>query len=306
MNEYSLLNDSDNDIKDIFLLGLPLMLRLEVIDDAERRLVFLPNAIVKQIVEPLVADKSNPLNVRIAKIMEPGPPYFLWIKLPEDAKFAPGDSKIIRLKYQEKEEPKTPSITVTPYSVERHKVLFNRTGQEDYDVFILINGPAGYRIEYEAKAKSNGKQLGEKDGFYQNRTDEFAQIRIPNNNQEVACEIFYDIFPPKSERNFFKGTILAMYIISGFLVFLVLITRSDETYNSINLAFHSSTMQSWNLPELRSLFGGVLNRLFEIVGGIVGLSVAIAGLIRDPLFGRARWFYLGTAALAAAAFILQT
>ena len=75
------MNESHQIVHDVFLVDLPLMLGLEVFDEGERRLAFLPNQHVRSIVQLSLKEETHPIHARIQEIMRYGLPYFLWIKL---------------------------------------------------------------------------------------------------------------------------------------------------------------------------------------------------------------------------------
>lgn len=297
-------NDSQEIIEDIFLFDLSLMMRLEVFDDGGNRLPFMPNNLAKQILQPL-AEGTGELNERIKHAIDHhGPPYLLWIKLSGKTSIAPNEFKLIQLKYRDTLEPKTANIFSTLASSSRHTITVNKPISENYDVFINITAPSGCTLTYSiTEASADDDPLTENQGFYRTKLEDFLQIRIPGISKNVRCSVVYDIQPPKLEYRFVKLTLLGLAIVSSLLIVMVIDNGVFSSSNT-NIINPNSYLQT-NFSGLSSIYSKVFKNMFEISSLIAGGSVAIAGLVRNPLFARARIFYLGTFFTAILAFILH-
>lgn len=305
INEYTLVNQTNTDISDIFLLDLPLMPELQAYDENNKQLTFLSNKQVREQLDPLFSQSpSDPFLKSIEYVKEHGPPYFLWITLSEDDKMKPGDNKIIKLKYRQNKSDLTPNIRVSGFSVRRYGVLVSKR-KDDYDLFIHISSPEGYMIEYGAIAwNSNTKKLlTEEEGFYKTDLGDFKQIRLPAGS-DIVCQIGYDVLPPKNDRLFFKLTLFSLSYISALLILSAWLNKQD-IFHSISSSGQIHTPAEYFLFHVNVIMQRILNKLFEISSAIVGVSIAIPGLVRDPLFNRARWGFLAPAMMSIFAFLFH-
>jgi len=103
IDEFTLKNETDEFIQDVFLIDLPLMLGLEVLDENNKRLSFLPNSEVRRILEETINDNEQ-VDALITQFLRHHGSYFLWIRLTTHDRIFPGDYKIIRLKYLSREK----------------------------------------------------------------------------------------------------------------------------------------------------------------------------------------------------------
>ena len=303
IDEFTLKNETDEFIQDVFLIDLPLMLGLEVLDENNKRLSFLPNSEVRRILEETINDNEQ-VDALITQFLRHHGSYFLWIRLTTHDRIFPGDYKIIRLKYLSREKPQVPKIVSTLYDLARYTFNISKTRNQNYDIFINIQAPAGCNLKHRASANEGNHRLTEIDGFYQTRLDSFVQIRIPNRDSEITCEIGYDIQPPRLEKRFVSLTLILLYVASILLVTLTL-SEKFESINEFLTNSFNSILGEQLVTGLKIMANGILKRVFEIAGGIIATSVAIAGLVRNPLFARARWFYIGTTALGIISFIIK-
>jgi len=303
INEFTLENDTEEYVQDIFLIDLPLMLGLEVFGENSKRLPFLPNRDVRRKLEQTIKNKQQ-FDDFIKTYLQHKGGYFLWIRLTLEDKIAPGDYKIIRLKYFSRERPQIPNVLVTLYSIARYTFNITKTKAQDYDIFVNIQAPTGSSLRQRASAMEGNHSLTENEGFYQSRLDDFLQIRIPNRNSEIIFNVGYDIQPPRLEKRFVSLTLVLLYVTS---ILLIILTLSEKIHfvNEAITNFVNSFAGESTTTVLKAAGKGILKRAFEITGGIIATSVAIAGLVKNPLFSRARWFYLGTTALAIIAFIIK-
>lgn len=300
-NEFTVKNETGANVKDIFLMDLPLMLGLEVFDEDGNRLPFLPNAEVKKILKESIKDKKLLAEFNLNYLGHKGS-YFLWIKLPEKDKIEPDDFKIIRLKYYGKERPQIVSLLVSFFSLARYTTNIPKTTAQDYDIFVNILAPSGSTLDHRATAMEGNHTVTQIEGFYQSTLDGFVQIRIPNRNSDIVCNIAYDILPPKLDKRFVGLTLILLYAAASLLIFLTILEKFD--FIGIPIAeVIKSVSDETILNSFKAMAKGILKNVFVISGGIIATSVAIAGLVRNPLFARVRWFYLGTTAIAIIAYL---
>lgn len=304
INEFMIENDGNNPMKDIILFDLPLMLKLEIFDETDSRLSFLPNSLVKEKLEPLslgTDERSKRLHTSLNKKNL----YPLWIRLQKNSTIPINGHKIIRLKYRETQEPKTAKFYSTLASVSRYNIDVHKSIREEYDVFIMISAPSGYILTYDiTNATINNAKMTDDDGFYKTKREDFLQIRIPPSSKKMECEIIYDVQPPKLEKRFVKLTLIGLAVVSAFLVVIAIdngIFYSSSNEEIVNL---NSFLQS-NYSTLKPIYEKILKNMFEISSLVSGASVAIAGFVRNPLLARVRVLYLGTFLTAIIAFILH-
>jgi hypothetical protein len=279
IREYHIRNDSTEKIFEVILRDLPLMINLEVFDDDNRRLSFLPNREVKDIMERLIEqDKEGRVDSIKKYVLESGEPYLLWIILPHDRGISPDETRVIRLKYLERVD-RVMEVKYSKfklYNSRRIKITVNKSRSDIFDTFVNIIIPSNYGLEYDIKITNNNKELGNEEGFYKTKVNNILQVRIPVLDKDITVYITYDIVPSVENKKFFIATFIALYPIS-----IIVFVSAIAPFNEI-----------------------IRENIVEITFGLIGVSLAIIGLVKDPLLNSVKAHYLGLIIFVIISFIL--
>lgn len=304
-SEYTIINDTDSKLDSILLLELPLMIGLEVTDESGKSLPFLPNREIRNIISQL-PNQNDPDIQYIKRALEPGEPYLLWLTLPPGDEIESGQLKVIKLKYYDRKDPsRPPRITANPFTIKRYKIQLNKEPTQNYDIFVNITAPSGFEIRHKSSAVEGESPLTQNRGFYKTVFNNLLQLRIPTSSQKITAEITYDILPPPLETRFVGITVVALYVAAAIAFGLSITQTYFVDIADVEPILDTSSASNILNFQLYTTAKGILGRMFEISGGIIAASAAIAGLVKDPLMARMRLLYLGTAALATAAFLIH-
>jgi hypothetical protein len=270
IKEYTLFNESDDNITDIIIDINEFLLGLRIFDQDGSELSFYPKNFIHDLLKPYFDEKE------LEDLLAPGR-YFLWIPLGSNRQIKPGEARLLKLVYFDPKEVKSVSRLVSPFSIPRFELGLEKE-RRDYDTFFIIQAPMGYTVKYSReKAEMNNTVLTEKHGFYEDVYDYVINVRIPViHDKSIYFSAKYDIFPPKVERTLFYVSIIPLYFMA------VLMLASSVGFNFLP-------------PPLIQI---LLRGYKEIIAGIATAALAIAGLIRDPLLDRSRFYYLVAGAIA--------
>lgn len=212
--------------------------------------------------------------------MAPGR-YFLWIPLGGNRQIKPRETRLLKLVYFDPKEVKSVSRFVSLYSIAssipRFELGFEKE-RRDYDTFFIIQAPMGYRVKYvRERAEMDNTVLTKEHGFYEDVHDYVINVRIPViHSKSIYFSAKYDILPPKVEITLFYLSIIPLYIMAILML-------------------ASAVGGSFLPPFLTQI---LLKGYKEIIAGTATAALAIAGLIRDPLLDRSRYYYLVAGAIA--------
>jgi len=293
--EYTLYNPTDRDIGYLLLDTDEFFLGLRIFDSDGEELAFFPKHFLSRLLEKYLesqslesAEKSN--IQRTLSVLKTQGRYFLLIQLPYDRPFRPGTIRLIKLQYFDPQRLRSISRMVGLFNTPRYQVKKEKSDEEDYDTFFFIQAPLGYKIRYKKEyAKMNsGKQITNKDGFYENIYEEVVNIRLPpTNGRSFSFRALYEVVPPTSERLFVRLTIWSL-ISMGAIMLILGIIPFLRNFCVLHVCVFQSLVKVYR----------------EFTAGIASASLLIAGLIRDPLMRRTRFYYLLAGIIAIISYLI--
>lgn len=119
-------------------------------------------------------------------------------------------------------------------------------------------------------SNSHITSLGKEQGVYVDNNKRFISIRIPPVEEKTKFEMFYDVVPKKSERNF---NVILLSMLTGISLIATLIS--------------TGIIQNIDVIVIKQIFAHA-NTIF---GGIITISMAIIGIFRAPIYNRLRYWF---------------
>jgi len=278
IRELLFYNNSEKTITDILFDIDEFMLGLRVFDYDGTELSVYPKNFIRDLLQKYLNEKD------LNELTKPGK-YILWIPLPASKPLEPKETRLIKLQYFDPKEVKPATWKVSAFNLPRFRITIRKKEEEDYDTFFVIKAPESYEIKYKKeKAEKNGKDLVKDDGFYEDVYSYIVNIRIPYIKESfVNFSALYEIKPSRIERILFWTS-----------WFLLLLSASILLIFSINPLVNLLPVLS--LQILEKIVKSNLHIQFAI--GIAGASMAITGLIKDPLLQRVKWYYFIVGAIS--------
>ena len=303
IDEITILNRSNDEIRNVFLIRYEFMIGLKIFDAQNRELPYYPNEFVRNVLEQdtvlggcLKKSKHQALldNIKSRKA------FLLWIILPEKQPLSQKESMILKLEYTTskkfskikiKELLNPKHFLTKPYTmlfnIPKFQISKTRSENVDYDTFYHITAPEGSTIDYTIDkavfVDSNGKEIDmDEKEIDKNFDGKIVYIRIPPSEKQTKFNLTYYIVPTKNDKGFYTITVLSTIIFSA-IVLCTSIVGNSETMHTI-----LSTIQ---------------NNSNILYGGIFSGSIAAIGFMKSFALQKTRFWWLIPMAISAIGFL---
>src|SRR5574341_214224 len=205
-DEITILNNSKESKKDIFLETKGFMPGLRVLDYDGSEIGYLPNEYMKALASSLAPKSAKWKQIR--DDLQSRKKGYLWLRVPDGKEIKPTELRVIKLQYLDNENPSF--VRKSLFSIPRYTVEKIITLDEMYDTFYVIKSPEGFTINYKILEKTKtgeGKstEMTKQDRLYIDKTEDHISARIPDiPGFEVRVKMNYDILLNKGERWVFR------------------------------------------------------------------------------------------------------
>ncbi len=294
VDEITVVNTSDQLLRNIFLYRMKFMPGLRILDESDTELVVYPNEYTKSLFRERA--KQDTEHEELLKKIESHEIYVLWIRFPHDRPAHPNEPKIIKLIYHDEETPLPipfrESLTESKFlfSIPRFMIQKSTPLGENYDTFVVIKVPEGYSLDYNFVKKhkivenDNVELTRETDRYYEDLSEHIISIRIPPLKQRIEFEMTYDVAVENNERWFFG---LAVFSLIGVSTLLSLISTKVIAHDSI------------------IILQPIAEHMNTIFGGLITAALAALGFMKNPSTNRTRFYFLIPIIISAVGFLLQ-
>jgi hypothetical protein len=299
--EITVSNETNTEIRTIFIYSDFFMPALRVLDAEQKELVLYSNEYTRNYFRSksklngsVAAEAMN-----ILKKMDRHELYILWVRFPDDSPMHKGEPKIIKLSYHDNTVPANSGRRLL-FSIPEYQDSYRKPQAGRYDVFYIVKVPENNVIEYEKVNKKinrtetafgiygatvhKGIELTKNDGLYENLYTHSLSIRLPPLEEEIVFSIRYKVIPDANERYFFAAAVFSLIGVSTFLTLIALHVINPE----------------W-LPTLKQ----INTHINALLGGIVTVSLAAIALTSKPIMNRTRFWFLIPILISATGFLLE-
>ncbi len=307
VDEITLLNPTDSEVRSIFVFKRNFMPNLKVLDECGNELTYYTNDFTKQAIRDFAdfsADQKQELE-DILDRMKKHELFVIWITLPSDKAIQADEVRLIKLSYEDnrnlkavkKNYVKSFAPNAWQYFFVRQKHLFSVPtfpndfnkdyDQQQHDIFISISVPEGSELKIDVLKETKTQKILEQngamqmceiesplkkeDGYYKDEDSRIASIRFPPTRNKINFEMHYEIIPERSERLFY--TTMVSSLIAASLIFLYVGLKP--------ILLSPNPILDVIYPHLSTLYAGVFTA-----------SVTIAGLMTKSFTNKTRFWLI--------------
>lgn len=220
-SEYTIRNNGDKGLQDIFILSSNFLTNLHVVDSENVEYPLMTNSDTEKLLE--FQSKDDEAYRDLLRKVQKREKYLIWIKIPPNRKMEPDETRLIYLDYEAK-IPSKPDLGLLDkmkqyFRIRNKPILLHIEHENQFSVFFTLQKPKDYHIKpSDVCDVDRGTVISTRDGvdlpYRYDETDAGLTLYIKPNSNIVLS---YSPHVKPSVMMFPVFSILALILFAGFL-----------------------------------------------------------------------------------------